>query len=141
MRFMVIVKGSGNCEAGTEPGEKFPAEVRKFNDALASAGVLIAVERLHPVSEGVRVAFFAGKWTMVDGPFIETKELVGGFWLWEVKSKEEALEWAGRCPFPDGGGVELEIREVFEPGSFGLALTREAAERTQREPAHAGRGK
>jgi hypothetical protein len=138
MRFMVIVKGKGNCEAGTGPGEKFPAEVRKFNEALANAGVLIAVERLHPDSEGVRVAFSAGKRTMIDGPFPETKELVGGFWLWEVKSKEEALEWARRCPLPNGGEVEIEIREVFEPGEFGPALTREGAQRTQREPAHAG---
>jgi hypothetical protein len=138
MRFMVIVKGSGNCEASTKPGEKFPDEVRKFNDALANAGVLIAVERLHHVSEGVRVAFSGGKRTVIDGPFPETKELVGGFWLWKVKSKEEALEWARRCPLPNGGEVELEIREVFEPGDFGPALRREAAEWTQREPTHAG---
>lgn len=135
MRFMVIVKGAGDCEAGVKPNEKFLAEMRNYNEALASAGILIAVERLRPSSEGVRVRFSGAKRTVIDGPFAETKELVGGFWLWQVKSKEEAIEWVKRCPFPNDGEIEIEIRQVLESDEFGPAVTRQT--RDQNHPGHA----
>ena len=125
MRFMVIVKSDKNTEAGVLPDEKLLTEMTKFNEELSKAGVLLAGEGLQPSSKGARVKFSGAKRTVVDGPFAEAKELITGFWLWQVKSKEEAIEWAKRCPNPTGAEGELEIRQVFEPDDFGPALTPE----------------
>jgi len=111
MRFMVIVKANKDSEAGTLPDEKGLAEMGKFNEELVKAGVMLAGEGLHPSAKGARVKFEGAKRTVVDGPFAEAKELVAGFWLWQVKSKEEAIEWLKRAPFREG---EVEIRQVFE---------------------------
>jgi hypothetical protein len=118
MRFMVIVKASKESEAGQLPTEKELTEMGKFNEELIKAGVMLAGEGLQASSKGARVRFDkGGKKTVIDGPFAETKELVAGFWLWQVKSKEEAIEWLKRAPF--GGGTEVEIRQVFEATDFG----------------------
>jgi hypothetical protein len=123
---MVMVKATKNSEAGVMPGEQLLAEMGKFNEELVKAGVMLAGEGLHPSARGARVHFAGGKKTVVDGPFAETKELVAGFWLWQVKSMDEALEWARRCPDPmPGEGSALELRPVFEPEDFGPALTPE----------------
>src|SRR5437660_11836068 len=115
MRVMVIVKATRNSEAGALPSEKLLADMGKFNEELVKAGVMLAGEGLQPSSKGKRVVFSGGKKTVVDGPFAETKELVAGFWLWQVKSKEEAIEWVKRCPNPFPGiESEIEIRQVFE---------------------------
>jgi len=132
MRFMVIVKASGNCEAGIMPDEQFLAEMRKYNEALANAGILLAVDRLHPTSKGARVRFSGAQRTVIDGPFAETKELIGGFWMWQVKTKEEAIEWVKRCPNPPDGEVEIEIREVLESDDFGPGLTYQARDQDRR---------
>ena len=116
MRFMVIVKADKNSEAGNPPDQKMLTEMGKFNEELVNAGVMLAGEGLHPSSKGVRVKFSGDKRTVIDGPFAETKELVAGFWLWRVKSMEEAIEWLKRAPF--GGGAEVEIRQVFETDEF-----------------------
>jgi hypothetical protein len=137
MRFMVIVKASGNCEAGIMPDEQFLAEMRRYNEALANAGILLAVDRLHPTSKGARVRFSGARRTVIDGPFAETKELVGGFWMWQVKSKEEAIEWVKRCPNPPDGEVEIEIREVLESDDFGPGLTYQARDQDRRGRAQA----
>jgi hypothetical protein len=125
MRFMVIVKADKTSEAGVLPDEKLLAEMTKYNGELAKAGVLLAGEGLQASSKGVRVKFSGDKRTLRDGPFAETKELVAGFWLWQVKSKEEAIEWAKRIPFQEG---EVEIRQVFEAEDFGPAFTPELRE-------------
>ena len=135
MRFMVIVKADKNSEAGVLPSEELIAAMGKYNEELIKAGVMLAGEGLHPSSKGARVKFAAdGKRTVVDGPFAETKELVAGFWLWQVKSKEEALEWLKRCPAPMGPGqeAELEIRQVFEAEDFGKEFTPELREQEER---------
>jgi len=119
MRFMLIVKSPGNCATGHD--ERFLAEMDRYNDALAKAGILLAIERLQDVSRGARMRVSATGCAVVDGPFAETKELVGGFWLWQVRSREEAIEWARRCPRPAEGEFEIEIREVMEPGPFSRA--------------------
>jgi hypothetical protein len=137
MRFMVIVKGAGDCASGVMPNEQFLSEMRKYNEALAQAGVLIAVDRLRPVSEGARVRLSGTKRTVLDGPFAETKELIGGFWMWQVKSKEEAIEWIKRCPNPPDGEVEIEIRQVLEPDGFAPALERKAGKQGHRGRAQA----
>lgn len=130
MRFMVIVKASKESEAGILPDEKILTAMGKYNEELMKAGVLLAGEGLHASSRGARVKF-SGKDRMVtDGPFPETKELIAGFWLWKVNSKEEAIEWLKRAPFD--GGTEVEIRQVFEPEDFGPALTPEVREQEQR---------
>jgi hypothetical protein len=130
MRFMVIVKASKESEAGILPDEKILTAMGKYNEELMKAGVLLAGEGLHASSKGARVKF-SGKDRMVtDGPFPETKELIAGFWLWKVNSKEEAIEWLKRAPFD--GGTEVEIRQVFEPEDFGPALTPEVREQGQR---------
>ena len=118
MRFMVIVKASKESEAGVLPSQEMLTEMGKFNEELVKAGVLLAAEGLHPTSRGVRVTFSGGKRTVIDGPFTEAKELIAGFWLWQVKSKEEAIEWVKRCPNPTGAEGEIEIRQVFEPDDF-----------------------
>jgi hypothetical protein len=129
MRFMVIVKANKDSEAGVMPTEKMLADMGKFNQELADAGVMLAGEGLHPSSKGARVKFSGGKTTVIDGPFAETKELVAGFWLWKVKSKEEAIEWLKRAPFED---TELEIRQVFEAEDFGEEFTPELREQEER---------
>ena len=131
MRFMIIVKASKDSEAGVMPSQQLLTEMGKFNEELAKAGVLLAGEGLHPSSKGARVRFFGGKRTVIDGPFAETKELIAGFWLWQVKSKEEAIEWVKRCPNPMPGESEIEIRQVFEAEDFGAAFTPELREQAQ----------
>jgi hypothetical protein len=125
MRFMVMVKANKASEAGEMPDEKLLAAMGKFNAELVKAGVMLAGEGLHPSSKGARVLFTGNQRTVVDGPFAETKELVAGFWLWQVKSKAEALEWVKRCPKPHNGDCEIEIRQVFEAEDFGENLTPE----------------
>jgi hypothetical protein len=138
MRFMVIIKGNGESEAGVMPSEQMLTEMGKFNEELVSAGVMLAGEGLHPSSKGARIHFSGGKATVVDGPFAESKELIAGFWLIQVKSKEEAIEWIKRVPNPDNAESEIEIRQVFEADDFGDALTpelREAEERLREQTA------
>ena len=130
MRVMVMVPGSKDSEAGVLPSRELLAEMGKFNEKLVKAGVMLAGEGLHPSSKGVRVKFSGEKSTVIDGPFTESKELIAGFWLWQVKSMEEAVEWLKRAPF--GGGVEIEIRPVFEAEDFGDNLTPELMEQDQR---------
>lgn len=114
MQFMIIVKSNQQCENDMTPDNSFMAEMAKYNDDLAKAGVLLDLQRLEPDSKGARVRFSGGKSTVIDGPFAETKELVGGYWVWNVKSKREAIEWVKRCPIPKlGGELEIEIREVL----------------------------
>jgi len=123
MRFMIIVKASKDSEAGVMPDEKLLAAMGKFNEELVKAGVMLAGEGLHPSSKGARVRFSGAKRTVIDGPFAETKELVAGFWIWQVKSKEEAIEWLERAPFRNG--EEVEIRQVFEASDFGESFSPE----------------
>jgi len=132
MRFMVMVKANKDTEAGVLPSEQLLAEMGKYNEELAKAGILLAGEGLQASSKGARVRFSGDKRTVVDGPFAETKELIAGFWLWQVKSKEEAIEWAKRCPNPTGQDGELEIRQVFEAEDFGAAMTPELREQEAR---------
>jgi hypothetical protein len=130
---MVMVKATKNSEAGVMPSEKMLSEMGKFNEELVKAGVMLAGDGLHPSSRGKRVQFAAGKKTVTDGPFSETKELVAGYWIWQVKSIEEAIEWARRCPDPMPGEVsELEIRPVFEAEDFGKEYTPELRARDER---------
>jgi hypothetical protein len=132
MRFMVIVKATKESEAGVLPSEQLLADMGKFNEELAKAGVLLAGEGLHPSSKGARVKFSGKKRTVVDGPFAETKELVAGFWLLQVRSKEEAIEWIKRAPNPHEGESEIEIRQVFEAEDFGAEFTPELREQEER---------
>src|SRR5579859_5009188 len=133
MRFMVRVKASRDSEAGKMPSRELLEAMGKFNEELAKAGILLAGEGLHPSGKGARVRFSGNKRTVIDGPFTETKELVAGFWLWQVKSKEEAIEWVKRCPNPmPGNEAEIEIRQVFEAADFGEALTPELREKEER---------
>src|SRR5881397_2067045 len=127
MRFMVLVKANKDSEAGVLPDEKALTAMGKFNEELEKAGVLLAAEGLQASSKGARVKFSGAKRTVIDGPFAETKELIAGFWLWEVKSKEEAIEWLKRAPFEDG--FEVEIRQVFEVDDFGPARNRSSCSR------------
>jgi len=126
MRFMVLmIPGDKKVEAGVLPDEKIIAAMMKYNEELAKAGVLLALDGLHPSSKGARIRFSGGKRTVTDGPFTEAKELIGGYWLWQVKSKEEAIEWASRCPALDGD--VLEIRQVYEASDFGPEVARQEA--------------
>ena len=129
MRFMVLVKADNNSEAGVLPDTKMLADMGKYNEELVKAGVMLAGEGLQPSSKGARVRFSGGKKTVIDGPFTEAKELVAGFWLWQVKSKEEAIEWLKRAPFEE---TEVEIRQVFETDDFGQAMTPELREQEER---------
>src|ERR1044071_6084189 len=129
MRFMVIVKASKESEAGEMPTEQMLTEMGKFNEELVKAGVMLAGEGLQASSKGARVKFSGGQKTVIDGPFAETKELVAGFWLWQCKSLEEAIEWLKRSPFED---TEVEIRQVFETEDFGDEFTPELREREER---------
>ncbi len=119
MRFLVMVKATKDSEAGVMPSEKLLADMGKFNEELVKAGVMLAAEGLQQSSKGVRVRFSGSKRTVVDGPFTETKELVAGFWLWQVKSKEEAIEWVKRCPNPHEGESEIEIRQILDISDWG----------------------
>ena len=130
MRVMVLVKASKESESGVMPDEKDLTEMGKFNEELAKAGVLLAGEGLHPSKRGARIRFSGTKRTVIDGPFAESKELVAGFWLWQVRSMEEAIEWLKRAPFD--GGTEVELRPVFEAEDFGEALTPEQREKEER---------
>jgi len=132
MRFMILVKASKESEAGVMPSEQLLTEMGKFNEELVKAGVMLAGEGLHPSSKGARVRFSGGKRTVIDGPFAETKELIAGFWIWQVKSKEEAIEWVKRCPNPHNEETEVEIRQVFEAEDFGAELTPELREQEER---------
>ena len=130
MRFMVIVKANKDSEAGVLPSKEILIEMGKFNEQLVKAGVMLAAEGLQASSKGARVKFSGANRTVIDGPFTETKELIAGFWLWRVKSKEEAIEWLKRAPFD--GGTEVEIRPVFEAEDFGPALTPELRKKEER---------
>ena len=132
MRFMVMVKATQDSEAGKMPSRERLEEMGRFNEELAKAGILVAGEGLQPSSKGARVRFSGKKRTVVDGPFTETKELVAGFWIWKVKSKEEAIEWVKRCPNPMLTDSEIEIRQIFEAEDFGEALTPEMREKGDR---------
>lgn len=125
MRFMIIVKASKDSEAGVMPSEQLLTEMGKFNEELVKAGVMLAGEGLQPSSKGARVKFSGSKRTVIDGPFAETKELIAGFWLWQVKSMAEAIDWVKRCPNPMKGESEIEIRQVFEAEDFGAEFTPE----------------
>ena len=136
MRFMVLVKADKASEGGVLPDEKMLTDMGKFNEQLVKAGVMLAGEGLRASSKGVRVKFSKGKKTVIDGPFAETKELIAGFWLWQVRSKEEAIEWLKRAPFED---AEVEIRQVFENDDFGEAFTPELRAQEDRIRAEAAR--
>jgi hypothetical protein len=139
---MVMVKATKSSEAGKMPEEKLLAAMGKFNEELVKAGVMLAGEGLHPSGKGKRVRFSGGKKTVIDGPFTETKELVAGFWIWQVKSLEEALEWVRRCPDPmPGEESEIEVRPIFEPEDFGKELTPELRAQEERLRAEAARNK
>lgn len=130
MRCMVIVKANKDSEVGVMPSREILTAMGKFNEELVKAGVMLAGEGLHPTSKGKRVKFQGGKHTITDGPFTETKELIAGFWLWQVRSMEEAIEWLKRSPFD--GGTEIEVRQVFEAEDFGAELTPELREQEDR---------
>jgi hypothetical protein len=132
MRFMVIVKATQDSEAGVMPSQELMAAMGKFNEELVKAGVMLAGEGLQPSSKGARVRFSGDQRTVIDGPFTEAKELIAGFWLWQVKSREEAIEWVKRCPNPMPGESEIEIRQVFEAEDFGAEFTPELREQEER---------
>lgn len=136
MRFMVMVKATQSSEAGVMPSELLLADMGKFNEELIRAGVMLAGEGLHPSSKGARVKFSGDKRSVIDGPFAETKELVAGFWLWEVKSLAEAIEWVKRCPNPMPEDSEIEIRQVFEADDFGAEFTPELRAQEERQRKH-----
>jgi hypothetical protein len=130
MRVMVIVKASKESEAGVLPDQKLLAQMGKYNEQLVKAGIMLAGDGLHPTSKGKRVKFSGTKRTVIDGPFTETKELIAGYWMWQVRSMDEAVEWLKRAPFD--GGTEIEMRPVFEAADFGEEFTPELRERDQR---------
>lgn len=133
MRFMIIIKASQDSEAGIMPSTELLTAMGNYNEELAKAGILLGGDGLHPSSKGARVRFSGDNRTVIDGPFAETKELIAGFWLWQVKSKEEAIEWVKRCPNPmPGTEAEIEIRQVFEMEDFGAELTPELREQEER---------
>src|SRR5438046_1887147 len=131
MRVMVMVKANKGSEEGIMPTQKLLTEMGKFNEELVKAGVLLAAEGLQPTTKGKRVRFAGATRTVIDGPFTETKELIAGFWLWQVRSMEEAVEWVKRCPNPHEGEAEIEIRQVFEADDFGAELTPELRKREE----------
>jgi len=135
MRFMILVKATKDSEAGVMPSQQLLTDMGKFNEELVKAGVMLAGEGLHPTSKGARVKFSGSQRTVTDGPFAETKELLAGYWLWQCKSKEEAIEWLKRAPFD--GGTEVEIRQVFAAEDFGEAFTPELREQEERTRAAA----
>jgi hypothetical protein len=129
---MILVKATKDSEVGVMPDQTLLAEMGKFNEELVKAGVMLAGEGLHPSSKGARVTFSGTKRTVIDGPFAETKELIAGYWIWKVKSKDEAIEWVKRCPNPHAGESEIEIRQVFESEDFGAEFLPEMREREER---------
>lgn len=136
MKFMVLIKADKHSEAGEMPGEQLLADMGRFNESLVKAGVMLAGEGLHPSAKGARVRFSGSKRTVIDGPFPETRELVAGFWMLQVSSKEEAIEWVKRCPLPPDSDAEIEIRQVFSAEDFGAGFTpelREAEERLRQQ--------
>ncbi len=135
MRVMVLIKADKDTEAGVMPSEQLLTEMGAYNEELVKAGVMLAGEGLHPSSKGKRVRFAGEKRTVIDGPFTETKELIAGFWLWQVKSMDEAIEWVKRCPNPTGVEAEIEIRRVFEASDFGAEFTPELREQEERQRA------
>ena len=137
MKVIVMVKASKESEAGVMPSQESLSVMGQFNEELVKAGVMLAGEGLHPSSKGARVRFSGDKRTVVDGPFSETKELIAGFWLWQCRSKEEAIEWVKRCPNPMPGDSEIEIRQVYEAEDFGEAFTPELREQERRVQAAA----
>jgi hypothetical protein len=139
MRVMVLVKASKDTEAGVLPDEKILTEMGQFNEELVKAGIMLAGEGLHPTSKGARVKFSGQKRTVIDGPFTETKELIAGYWLWQVRSLAEAIEWVKRCPNPTGAESEVEIRPVFEAEDFGAEFTPELRAQEERLRAQIGR--
>ena len=132
MRVMVIVKANQDSEAGVMPSNELLSQMLEFNEQLAKAGVMLAGEGLHPSSKGVRIKFSGDQRTVIDGPFAETKELIAGYWLWQVKSLDEAIEWAKKCPNPTGEDGVLEIRPIFETADFGSELTPELQQKEER---------
>ncbi|MBX9408302.1 YciI family protein [Pseudomonas baetica] len=133
MRFMILVKASADSEAGIMPSEELLSAMGNFNEALAKAGILVAADGLHPSSKGIRVQFSGDKRTVIDGPFNETKELVAGYWIWDVKSKAEAIEWVKRCPNPmPGTDSDIEIRQIFSAEDFGAEFTPQLREQELR---------
>ncbi|WP_339508640.1 YciI family protein [Pseudomonas sp. RL_35y_Pfl2_P42] len=133
MRFMILVKASADSEAGIMPSEELLSAMGNFNEALAKAGILVAADGLHPSSKGVRVQFSGDKRSVIDGPFNETKELVAGYWIWDVKSKAEAIEWVKRCPNPmPGTDSDIEIRQIFSAEDFGAEFTPQLREQELR---------
>lgn len=132
MRVMVLIKANENSEAGVLPSEELLTEMTRYNEELVKAGVMLDGDGLQPSSKGVRVRFSGDKRTVIDGPFAETKELIAGYWIWQVTSMEEAIEWARRCPNPMGHESEIEIRPLFEAEDFGEAMTPELREKEER---------
>ena len=132
MRFMVMVKATPDSEAGVMPSRELLAAMGKYNEELDKAGIMLAGEGLHPSSKGARVRFSGDKRTVIDGPFTETKELIAGFWILQVKSREEVIEWVKRCPNPMPGESEIEIRQIFEASDFGAEFTPELQEQEER---------
>jgi len=132
MRFMVIVKASKESEAGQMPSTELLAAMGKYNEELVKAGIMLAGDGLHPSSKGVRVHFDGPKRSVIDGPFAETKELIAGFWIWQVRSLDEAIEWVKRCPNPMDGPSDIEIRQIFEAEDFGEEFTPELREQEER---------
>jgi hypothetical protein len=132
MRVMVLVKADKKSEAGVLPDEKLLTEMGKFNEELVKAGIMLEGEGLHPSSKGARVRFSGNQRTVLDGPFAETKELVAGYWIWKVKSLQEAIDWVKRCPNPTGAEGEIELRPIFEAGDLGEGFTPELREQEQR---------
>lgn len=141
MRVMVIVKASPESESGAMPDERMLTEMGKYNEQLMKAGIMLAGDGLHPSSKGKRVRFSGTQRTVIDGPFTETKELIAGYWLWQVKSMDEAVEWLKRCPNPHPGETEVEIRPVFEAEDFGPEFTPELREQERRIREQVGRSK
>jgi hypothetical protein len=141
MRFMILVKANKDTEAGVMPDERLLTAMGNYNEELVKAGVMVSGEGLHPSSRGARVRFNGDERTVIDGPFAETKELIAGFWMWNVKSKEEAIEWLKKCPNPTGAESEIEIRQVFEADDFGEAFTPELREQEDRLRAQLGEKK
>lgn len=132
MRFMIIIKATKDSEAGVMPSEQLLREMGQFNEDLVQAGVMLAGDGLHPSSKGARVRFSGSRRTVIDGPFAETKELIAGYWVWQCRSKEEAIEWVKRCPNPMPGESEIEIRQVFEAEDFGAEFTPELRQQEEK---------
>jgi hypothetical protein len=132
MRVMVLLKGNKDTEAGVMPSQKLLADMGKYNEELVKAGIMLDGEGLQPTAKGKRVRFSGAKRTVIDGPFAESKELIAGFWMWKVKSMDEAVEWIGRCPNPTGDEAEIELRQVFEAEDFGAEFTPELREQEER---------